>query len=214
VLPELYSLRPSLSPSTKLYLVSYYRFAFDICGIRLARKQYISTNETYSTIEELMDVDELYWRNEACPRPCHCCTFVSLSFLIWWPPALVDKHLSFVIEITEQTPRTSQDDAHPHFPKRSCACLTPVGTLCARLRLRASSSNRSPIGIVWCAKKCQPKSRIRIECLAADHPCQFAAGSKIGHYNKLFVLNGGSCEWTGRQEDVCPNRVRCYQLQR
>ena len=33
--------------------------------------------------------------------------FVSLSFLIWWPPALVGKHLSFVTEITEQSPRTT-----------------------------------------------------------------------------------------------------------
>jgi hypothetical protein len=42
--------------------------------------------------------------------------FVSLSFLIWWPPALVGKHLSFVIEITEQTPRTTR------IPT-SCACV-------------------------------------------------------------------------------------------
>jgi len=38
--------------------------------------------------------------------------------------------------------------------------------------------------------------------LAADHPGQFCGKSKIGHNNELFALDRGSCEWTGRQEDV------------
>jgi len=46
--------------------------------------------------------------DEACSCPCHCFFLVSLSFLIWWPAALVGEHLSFVIEITEQTPRTTR----------------------------------------------------------------------------------------------------------
>jgi hypothetical protein len=88
-----------------------------------------------------------------------------LSFLIWWPPALVGKHLSFVIEITEQTPRTTRMPTScarvPHqrleedaargkesHPKCSCACLTPVGTLHVRFRLRASNSSWPPMGIV------------------------------------------------------------------
>lgn len=55
-----------------------------------------------------MDVgDKLYWRNEACPYPCHC-SHLGLGPLIGWPPALVGEHLSFVIEITEQTPRTTR----------------------------------------------------------------------------------------------------------
>jgi len=134
-------------------------------NIRLAHKQHRSMNET--DCSWLMNAnDELYWRKgEACPCPCLCSSLVSLSFLIWWPPALVGEYLSF--EITEQTPRTTRDTHflcahsasapngmeeaargkvnHPKCPMcLSHARRYPAMGLHARFRLRASSSNRSP----------------------------------------------------------------------